>query len=275
MVDSVLYMWVRNTGNAQIAWSADRGRTWQWGIKFDTSFGSPAFLNFGKNYAGARDGYVYTYSQDGPSAYEASDGILLARVPKNRIRQKESWEYFAGHNTAGSPQWTRDIARRGHVLAYPGMCERVDAAYNAPLGRYLLTVSHGHNGAWSIFDAPEPWGPWTVAFHTGNWGLGRTHGYRLSTKWMSRDGRSMWLVFSGARSAVEPNYDAFCLRRFEIEAPGRRAEGRNRVAPAGRLSEYSLRRFGHAGGGGTGADRTVKSIRTKSERKVVEVERKP
>ena len=27
-----------------------------------------AFLNFGKNYQGARDNYVYTFSQDGPSA---------------------------------------------------------------------------------------------------------------------------------------------------------------------------------------------------------------
>src|SRR3989442_7953529 len=43
MVDGVLYMWVRNTGNAQIVWSDDRGRNWHWGFRFDTSFGSPAF----------------------------------------------------------------------------------------------------------------------------------------------------------------------------------------------------------------------------------------
>src|SRR5262249_27662771 len=30
MVDGVLYMWVRNAGNAQLAWSTDRGATWQW-----------------------------------------------------------------------------------------------------------------------------------------------------------------------------------------------------------------------------------------------------
>jgi hypothetical protein len=55
-----------------------------------------------------------------------------------------------------------------------------------------------------------------VAYNTSDWGLGRTHGYRLSSKWTSRDGGTMWLVFSGARSAAEPNYDAFCLRRFTI-----------------------------------------------------------
>jgi hypothetical protein len=80
MVAGTLYMLVRNTGNAQLAWSEDHGRTWQWGFHFTRSFGSPAFLNFGRNYAGARDKYVYLYSQDGDSAYESSDGLVLARA---------------------------------------------------------------------------------------------------------------------------------------------------------------------------------------------------
>src|ERR1019366_47667 len=86
MVDGVLSLWVRNVGNAQLLWSLDRGKTWQWGFKMDTAFGSPAFLNFGRNYAGARDGFVYTYSQDGPFAYESDSSLLLARVAKGRIR---------------------------------------------------------------------------------------------------------------------------------------------------------------------------------------------
>jgi hypothetical protein len=140
----------------------------------------------------------------------------LARVPRNRILEQDAWEYFVQAGEGNAPEWTRDIQKRRAVLSYPGFCERVDAVYNKGIGRYLLTVGHGHGGAWSIFDAPEPWGPWTVAFHTSNWGLGSTHGYRLTTKWMSANGRTMWLVFSGAHSA-EPNYDAFCLRRMEIE----------------------------------------------------------
>jgi len=56
MVDGVLYMMVRNTDNSQVAWSNDHGKTWKWSDwKFITSFGAPSFLNFGKNYAGARD----------------------------------------------------------------------------------------------------------------------------------------------------------------------------------------------------------------------------
>jgi hypothetical protein len=47
MVDGVLYMWVRNTGNSTLAWSEDRGKTWTWGWKFEESFGCPTFLNYG------------------------------------------------------------------------------------------------------------------------------------------------------------------------------------------------------------------------------------
>jgi hypothetical protein len=70
MADGVLYMWARNAGNSQLAWSTDYAKTWTWSDwKFTTTFGHPAFLNLGKNYAGARDNYVYIYSPDEDSAY--------------------------------------------------------------------------------------------------------------------------------------------------------------------------------------------------------------
>jgi CubicO group peptidase (beta-lactamase class C family) len=211
MAGGVLYMWVRNAGNAQLAWSQDRGNTWEWGFRFEESFGSPSFLNFGKNYAGARDGYVYTYSQEGGSAYESDDAVVLARAPLGRLRERASWEFFERVDDRGGPVWTRSLARRGAVFRYAGHCQRVDAVYNAGLKRYLLAVGYNHNGGWGLFDAPEPWGPWTQAFHTEYWGLGGTHGYRLPAKWISADGRRMELVFSGVRP-----WDAFCVRAIEL-----------------------------------------------------------
>ncbi len=81
MVDHVLYALVRNTGNSQLAWSRDHGRTWQWSAwKFEVSFGYPVFLNFGRDYAGARDRFVYVYSHDSDSAYERADRMVLARA---------------------------------------------------------------------------------------------------------------------------------------------------------------------------------------------------
>jgi len=112
----------------------------------------------------------------------------------------------------GTPLWSKDITQRGPALAYPAHCQRVDASYNAPLRRYLLTVAYGHGKGWGLFDAPHPWGPWTTAFSTPDWGQGETHGYRLPTKWISDDGRTMWLVFSGTKTN-----DAFCVRRMMLE----------------------------------------------------------
>jgi hypothetical protein len=119
-VDGVLYMLVRNTGNSQVAWSEDYARTWRWSDwKFETSFGAPTFLNFGKNYAGARDDYVYVYSNDHDSAYEAGDRMVMARVPKDKIREQDAYEFFQGLDAQGRPRWTRDIRDRGAVFVHP------------------------------------------------------------------------------------------------------------------------------------------------------------
>ncbi len=216
MARGTLYMWVRNANNAQLAWSPDQGKTWHWGFTIDTSFGSPSFLNFGPDYQGARDNYVYTYSQDGPSAYEASDAIVLARAPLSKMKDRNSWRFFAGLGREGRPQWSKDINARRPVFEFPAHCERTDAVYVPALKRYLLLVGYNHEGGWGIYDAPAPWGPWTAAFHTEHWDLGPTHGYRLPVKWISRDGRTMHLVFSG-KTGKGVHYDAFSVRRFSLD----------------------------------------------------------
>ncbi len=214
MVDGVLYMWVRNMDTARLAWSGDRGRTWQWGFGWTESFGSPAFVNFGANYAGARDDYVYTFSQDGPSAYASEDSLLLARVHRTRLRERDSYEFFQRLEN-GRPVWTREIGARGAVFRFPGHCQRVDAVYNPGLRRYLLALGYDHQGGWGLYDAPEPWGPWTTAFHTMRWDSGKTHGYRLPSRWISADGETMHLVYSGVTEPGLEN-DAFCVRRMRL-----------------------------------------------------------
>lgn len=210
MVDAVLYLWVRNVANAQLLWSQDRGKTWRWGFKMEAGFGSPAFLNFGRNYAGARDGFVYTYSQDGPSAYESDNGLVLARVAKDRIRERGAWEFYERLDANGRPVWTADVNRRGAVFAYPANCQRVDVVYNSGIGRYLMALGYDHGGGLGLFDGPEPWGPWTTVLHR-QWDVAGTHGYRLPAKWISEDGLTITLVFSGVRP-----YDAFCTRTLTL-----------------------------------------------------------
>ncbi len=217
-VDGVLYMLVRNMANSQVAWSADHGRTWKWcDWKFETSFGAPTFLNFGRDYAGARDEYVYVYSSDSDSAYEPADRMVMARVPKNSIRRRQAYEFFRGLDAEGVPLWTADIRDRGAVFVNPGRCYRSGVSYNAGLKRYLWcqvlpfsTDERGprFQGGFGIYEAPEPWGPWRTAFYTEDWDVGPGETGTFPTKWISPDGRTCHLLFSGD--------DAFSVRAARI-----------------------------------------------------------
>ena len=204
MVDGVLYMFVRNTGNSQLAWSADHGENWTWcGWKFTAGFGAPTFLNFGRNYAGATDKFVYIYSHDSDSAYEPVDRMVMARVPKNEIRNRGSYKFFKDLDGSGRPIWIENIAERGAVFINPGKCYRSGISYNAGLKRYLWCQTiYGPDdmrtkGGLGIFDAPQPWGAWTTVYYTQNWDVGPGETSSLPTKWMSTDGKTCHLLFSG------------------------------------------------------------------------------
>jgi CubicO group peptidase (beta-lactamase class C family) len=214
MVDGVLYLWARNAGNSQLAWSTDHGRSWSWSDwKFTTSFGCPTFLNYGKNYAGARDGYVYLYSHDSDSAYTPSDRMVMARVPKDRIREREAYRFFKALGPDNEPQWTNEISKRGAVFTHAKRCYRSGISYDPGLKRYLWsqTLPDGDarfKGGFGIYDAPEPWGPWTTVFFTENWDVGPGETSSFPTKWMSADGLTLHLVFSGQ--------DSFSVRRAKL-----------------------------------------------------------
>ncbi len=224
MAGGVLYMWVRNAdGNGQqsrLAWSEDHGRTWSWADWRFAELGYLCFLNFGRNYAGARDDYVCVYSPDTPDAYREADSVVLARVPVRRVRERGAYEFFRGIDARGQPRWTRDIEERGTAFTFKGGCNRLNVVHNAPLGRYLMTMrSRAEAGGvnhFGIYDAPEPWGPWTTVYYTeeweggplpiGNGGWGEAQ--HIPSAWISEDGATFHLAFSGD--------DTFSVRRARL-----------------------------------------------------------
>jgi hypothetical protein len=227
-VGGVLYLWTRNAGNAQLAWSKDHAQTWEWADwRFSTSFGCPTFLNFGMDYAGARDDWVYVYSPDAESAYQPADRMVLARVPRGTIAQRAAYEFFRGLDAKQQPLWSKKIAGRGAVFEHKGRCYRSGVTFNAGLKRYLwvqiIPGTQGKKtdtrfeGGFGIYDAPEPWGPWTTVYFTEKWDVGPGETASLPTKWMSADGKTVHLVFSGD--------DHFAVReaRLTVGAPDRSA----------------------------------------------------
>jgi len=217
-VGGVLYLLCRNAGNAILAWSVDGARTWEWAPwRFTESMGCPTFLNYGQDYAGARDGYVYVYSPDSDSAYVSADHFVLARVPAESIREREAWSFYV-RLEEGRPVWSAEIAERGAVFTNPGACARSSVSWNAALSRYLWwqnvrlpdgDVDTRFRGAFGLYEAPEPWGPWRTAYYTAAWDVGPGEMGSIPTKWLSVDGREGWLVFSG--------HDCFSVRRFVLE----------------------------------------------------------
>ena len=217
MVDGLLYMWVRNANNAgkqcQLAWSADHGATWNWSAWRFAEFGYCTFLNFGQNYSGARDDFVYMYTPDTPSAYLETDRVVLTRVPRSQILTKAAYEFYAGLDAAGNPVWTRIIGERRPVYEFPGGANRLDVVYDPGLARYLMTMmaqdraSAGNPVHFSVYDAPEPWGPWTTIYYTDSfYGNPMTSGtgdqddwgeaQRLPPKWIEPEGSVLQLLCS-------------------------------------------------------------------------------
>ena len=107
--------------------------------------------------------------------------MILARVPKDRIGERAAYEFFAGLGLDGGPTWDSDVGQRAAVFQHPGHCLRSGISYNAGLGRYLWwhqlpnhpTDPHTRFfGGFGVYDAPEPWGPWTTIFFTRHWDVG-------------------------------------------------------------------------------------------------------
>ena len=94
-----------------------------------------------------------------------------------------------------------------------GQCYRGNITYDAPLSRYLWCQTlpgddPRFKGGLAIYDAPQPWGPWTSAYYSENWDVAPGESSSFPTKWMSGDGKTLHLVFSGE--------DSFSVRRATI-----------------------------------------------------------
>ena len=142
------------------------------------------------------------------------------RVPIDRLTQRDSYEFFVNRNDQGEPNWSSNIKMRRAVFKHHDACLRSAITYNAGLKRYLwwqaIPRPPGEKdrgdtrfeGGFGVYDAPEPWGPWTTAYFTNEWDIGPGEHGDVPSKWISDDGKTVHLVFSGN--------DEFCVRKATI-----------------------------------------------------------
>src|SRR5262249_50874818 len=134
-----------------------------------------------------------------------------------KLAKRSDYEFFRALGADGTPVWTRNIEERGTVFSFPGHCYRSGISYDAGLKRYLwcqILPESKHpqgprfQGGFGIYDAPEPWGPWTTVFFTTDWDVGPGETSSFPPAWMSPDGKTLHLLFSGD--------DSFSVRKATL-----------------------------------------------------------
>ncbi|OYV83456.1 MAG: hypothetical protein B7X04_04145, partial [Parcubacteria group bacterium 21-54-25] len=216
-VGGVLYAWFNTqTGGSspihKLMWSNDLGKTWQYSSWQYPDSAYPAvmpgsFINFGQDYAGAPDNYVYMYFQYLATPF-ANDtySLWLTRVPKDQLTNESAYQIFTGLDANGNPTWSTSIVNAKPVFTDPNGVGWQQSVYDPYLHRYLLTVVHGENssngyngnGTWGMFDAPNPWGPWTTVTYVNQWQDSYPKfSFSIPQKWMSTDGKNFVMVYSG------------------------------------------------------------------------------
>ncbi|MGW8887203.1 hypothetical protein [Streptomyces sp. NPDC055749] len=271
---------------ATIARSTDHGRTWTWDRSApmfgNGVFSTVMFLDYGKAYANAPDGYVYAYGLDHNWRDSYSDivpdpaDVYLGRVPRGAVQNRSAWEFVSGSDTSGNPTWSSDISRRTPVLhddrhiyqsVYTGgrardlsVISQGGVVYNKPLNRYIYTSWSEYT--FEFYEAPNPWGPWrhfaTKDFGGYPWTHAKHGGYAttIPSKYISADGKSMWMQSNvcpcggGVPSGDHWSY-TYSLRKLRLEptvpsTPGNAADpARNLAREAGTVGIERTAHFGN------------------------------
>lgn len=218
--DKKIYMfWVNGDSrfdhDSYPAVSVDSGKTWKLGHERIFKYAPAGFrvrgiCQFGKDYEGAPDDYLYIYF-----AMNRHPDIYLARVEKKDIFDSNAYEWFAYRNGDGTAAWSDDFHKKSVVFhddnAY---LWHVSVVFHPQFKRYLLTKPHftarddrenvlASTSSLGVFDAPAPWGPWTTVMYESNWLDDFVKfNYIVPGKFISGDDRSFWLAWSGW-----PEYD--------------------------------------------------------------------
>jgi hypothetical protein len=215
--------WRNQNGSAPVVWEKWEARSRDNMAFFNEepkgAFASLSFLQMGRNYELNKDGYVYIYSPNG-----CEDGtmnqLVMFRVPKMRILDRPSYEFFSGLNSDGSANWTRSLSDRTVMHTFPRgwvnkpvIGETPNAwapsiVYNGALGVYMMAswgTSCSPEGGWyakpsylGIWLASTPWGPFKQIHEELAWTPGgdqkaRAFATQISPKWIAADGKSFWL----------------------------------------------------------------------------------
>lgn len=219
--------WRNQDGSTPVVWEHWNRRSRDTMVFFEEdqdAFSLLTVLQMGKNYKENVDGYIYVYAPNGNTEGTMNELVML-RVPKGKLLDRANYEYFAGRSSDGRAKWTRDIESRQVVHTFPrGWVNKLvhpyawhpSVVYNAPLGIYMMVnwgMGTTSGGVWfgkpsylGFWTAPNPWGPWIQVHEETAWlpendTKARAYQPQIAPKWISADGKSLWLVWTDYQGA--------------------------------------------------------------------------
>lgn len=248
-VDGVLYMTVSQHSGAQdypdsiqrtydcsIIKSTDHGKTWSAKRREPTfpspRFSTPFFVEFGQNYQGAFDDYVYAVSSG--CTWNNGSFMTLGRVPRTKLKDLRAtdWEMFGGLDDNGMPTWWQ--WETGYwwrkwpaIFQWRGNTSMTGMQYVPAVKRFLLSQWAYANldgpDPWArtflhMYEAPHPWGPWHLVYLEPDFGKA-WYNPCLPAKWFEDGGKRMWMIaagdFANRRSKDHEQY-GFFARKLEL-----------------------------------------------------------
>ena len=155
-----------------------------------TLFGASAFVTYGADDGsiGYRvdnaDAYVYIIGNDG--YWNNGNALYLARIPKVKLPNLNPSDitYYVGGDGNSDAAWASSITGIQPILSAEGRLSQPAIQYIPALNRYLLfewyypnniqsSSANSANSQWITYEAPHPWGPWSL-IDSRNW---PTQGY--------------------------------------------------------------------------------------------------
>ncbi|MDX2195896.1 MAG: hypothetical protein NW207_05720 [Cytophagales bacterium] len=232
----------KNYGIAGIIQSKDFGKTWTNIPNANTPpflgprFAGLMFLTFGPGYTQVPDylgKYAYAVSNDG--SWETGDNLYMARVHKDSIINRASWQFLSGIDGENKPVWSANEEQSYPIFTDTGHVAHPTMSYNKALNRYILgvysdVVPHKENATraewktWDkasemqLYESEYPWGPWKVFYNEKPFGGNNHSAYlpQIPAKWWSADGLSGTVMFAGDYTGYAFEYYALMTWPFKL-----------------------------------------------------------
>jgi hypothetical protein len=257
--DEIPYNWPWLGPIPGFRWSKDLGKTWnetpctpakplfgESALKGEPlKIGAPHFVDFGKNMEHSPDGKAYLTGHGasvGPegrrfayNSWMTGDEIYLVRVTPSieTINDVSRYEFFAGYDVSGKPLWSSEFRDIKPLAGWKDNMGCVTMTYNAPLKKYLMCVTDGGNTVdyfnTYILESDYVTGPWKLVTYLKHFGQ-QAYFVNIPSKFISKDGRTMWLCYSAnfaagwgktdIQSRPEGSKYAMCLQEVKLLKPG-------------------------------------------------------